>query len=94
MHAALAGQGIDGFRYGLLCLDDVYEPILQPEEQDDGSVIDRVVGRTPMGKRWGLRYTECFAVEAAYQRRRVAVLEARLDELLARVATLEGAAVL
>ncbi|MDW9880481.1 hypothetical protein GOA90_25165 [Sinorhizobium meliloti] len=34
---------------------------------------------TPAGNRYGLRYEECFAVEAAYQRRRIDRLEARLS---------------
>ena len=33
------------------------------------------------GDRWGLRYDECFAMEAAYQRRRMDRIEARLFEL-------------
>ncbi|WP_179045085.1 tail fiber domain-containing protein [Sphingobium lactosutens] len=33
------------------------------------------------GDRWGLRYEECLALEAAWQRRRMARIEARLDAL-------------
>ncbi|HUD93423.1 tail fiber domain-containing protein [Sphingobium sp.] len=33
------------------------------------------------GDRWGLRYEECLALEAAWQRRRMAGIEARLDAL-------------
>lgn len=33
------------------------------------------------GDRWGLRYDECFALEAAYQRRRMDRIEARLAAL-------------
>lgn len=36
---------------------------------------------TPAGNRYGLRYEECLAVEAAYQRRRMAAIEARLDAI-------------
>lgn len=70
VHAALAAHGIDGFRYGLLCRDDLTEPT----GELDGSV--RVIG-----ERWGLRYDQCLVVEAAYQRRRCDRLEARLSAL-------------
>lgn len=36
------------------------------------------------GDRWGLRYDECQAIEAAYQRRRMARIEARLAEIEVR----------
>ncbi|MEA3044591.1 MAG: hypothetical protein QOH47_2429 [Sphingomonadales bacterium] len=32
------------------------------------------------GDRWGLRYDECFAIEAAWQRRRIAAIEERLEK--------------
>nr|WP_278254219.1 tail fiber domain-containing protein [Sphingobium sp. BYY-5] len=36
------------------------------------------------GERWGLRYEECLALEAAMQRRRMARIEARIDVLEAQ----------
>ena len=44
---------------------------------DDGVVTP---GRAA-GDRWGLRYEECLALEAAWQRRRIARLEARIVAL-------------
>lgn len=38
-------------------------------------------GEIPAGSRWGLRYSECEAMEAAYQRRRIAQLEAQVAAL-------------
>lgn len=62
-------------RLGLLCHDrwDAREA----ETDDDGVVT---AGRAA-GDRWGLRYEECLALEAAWQRRRIARLEARIAAL-------------
>lgn len=44
------------------------------------------------GDRWGLRYDECQAMEAAWQRRELARKDAAIADLVARVASLEAAA--
>ena len=74
VHAAFAAHGIDAFAIGLMCFD-------QWDEQRDGK--GRVTAKA--GDRWGLRYDQCLALEAAWQRREMARLDARL-------ARLEGAA--
>lgn len=63
-------------RWGLVCHDrwDA-EPALQDE---DGGVLHPA---RAAGDRWGLRYDECFALEALWQRRAIAGLAARLDAL-------------
>ncbi|MFV3561726.1 hypothetical protein ACNJFJ_21495, partial [Mycobacterium tuberculosis] len=54
------------------------------EVRDDvGNVIEAGVPARPAGDRWGLRYDECQAIEAAYQRRRIAQLEAAVAALSA-----------
>ncbi|WP_247892865.1 tail fiber domain-containing protein [Azospirillum baldaniorum] len=78
VHAALQAKGVDGFRYGLLCRDEVFEEVFEDRETENGP-RKVLVERRPLGLRWGLRYTECLVVEAAYQRRRCDRLEARLS---------------
>ncbi len=44
------------------------------------------------GERWGLRYDECLAIEAAWQRRELARIEQRLEQRIAvRLAGIEAA---
>ncbi|QCO16270.1 hypothetical protein D3869_01360 [Azospirillum brasilense] len=74
VHDVLAAQGLNPWRYGLLCRDDLTEPTGDP----DGSV--RVTG-----ERWGLRYDQCLVVEAAYQRRRADLSDSRITALEQRV---------
>lgn len=90
---AFASEGLDATRYGLLCYDkweDEYEDIEiidQVEVADEeGRIITpqkthiehRLV--TPAGDRYGIRYEEALALEAAYQRWRMDKLEAALIE--------------
>ena len=88
--AAFESEGLDASRYGLFCHDaweDEYEDVEvidEPEVVDDeGNVTPakthiehRLV--TPAGDRYGIRYEEALALEAAYQRWRLAQIEARL----------------
>ncbi|TWA69744.1 endosialidase-like protein [Azospirillum baldaniorum] len=74
VHDVLAAQGLNPWRYGLLCRDDLTEPT----GDTDGSV--RVTG-----ERWGLRYDQCLVVEAAYQRRRADRSDSRITALEQRV---------
>ncbi len=60
---AFAARDLDARALGLLCHDD------WSGEDGSGDRTDR----------WGLRYDECFALEAAATRRRLARLEARLE---------------
>lgn len=88
---AFASEGLDATRYGLLCYDkwdDEYEDVEiidQVEVADEkGNVVTpakthiehRLV--TPAGDRYGIRYEEALALEAAYQRWRMDKLEAAL----------------
>lgn len=66
VHAAFTDAGLDAFEIGLCCRD------AWPAEHDPvtGAEI------SPAGDRWGLRYDECFAMEAAWQRRELDRLRA------------------
>lgn len=52
--------------------------IVEERDVPTGRMIEASPARAA-GDRWGLRYDECFALEAAWQRRRLARIEARLD---------------
>lgn len=65
-----AGHGLDGMRFGLLCYDE-----WEAETDDEGNLIREA------GSRWGIRYEEALALEAACQRRRADRLEARIAAL-------------
>lgn len=88
---AFASERLDATRYGLLCYDkweDRYEDIEiidQVEVADEeGRIITpqkthiehRLV--TPAGDRYGIRYEEALALEAAYQRWKLQKIEATL----------------
>ena len=87
---AFATEGLDATRYGLLCYDkwdDEYEDVEvvdTPEVvAEDGAVTPAQTHvehrlETPAGDRYGIRYEEALALEAAYQRWRLAQIEARL----------------
>lgn len=64
---ARLGEGA-AVRLGLLCHDE-----WDAEADGDGGVV------RPAGDRWGLRYEEIFALEAAWQRRRIDRIEALLE---------------
>jgi hypothetical protein len=86
VHAAFAARDLDAFEIGLCCYDAWEEQRASISEEVDGEIIDTGETRVTLkaGDRWGLRYEECQAVEAAWQRRELA----RLAE---RLAALEGA---
>lgn len=90
--AAFESEGLDASRYGLFCHDaweDEYEDVTvvdQPEvTDDDGNIttpeVTHVEKRlvTAAGDRYGIRYEEALALECAYQRWRLAQIEARLS---------------
>lgn len=77
--------GLDAHQYGFFCYDE-WEA--EPEQKDDdGQVIQAA---SPAGNRYSLRYEQCAVIEAAYQRRRAARLEARLAAMEERLAALEA----
>lgn len=68
---AFEARGLDAFSIGLLCFD---------EWGDEPEVLDPETGAIlqpfrPAGDRYGLRYDECFAMEAAWVRREMARLK-------------------
>lgn len=77
---AFEAEGLDPFRYGLLCLDkmDACEAVVSKE----GELVKPAV---EAGERYSVRYDEALALECAYQRRRAERMEARLDVLEAKV---------
>ena len=88
--AAFESEGLDASRYGLFCHDtweDEYEDVTvvdQPEvADDDGNIATPEVSHvekrlvTAAGDRYGIRYEEALALECAYQRWRLAQIEAR-----------------
>ena len=90
--AAFESEGLDASRYGLFCHDaweDEYEDVTvvdQPEVTDeDGNITTPEVSHvekrlvTAAGDRYGIRYEEALALECAYQRWRLAQIEARLS---------------
>ncbi len=96
---AFLSHGIDGTRFGLLCYDewdDQYAPVMAVHttiengeeivtEYDTGEVV--LVKKA--GSSWGIRPDQCAWLEAAYQRRRMDRLEARLKALETRLKALE-----
>ncbi len=61
--------------------------VIEPEEYED---ITTVTPGAPGGDRYGIRYEEALCFEAAYQRRRAARAEARLEAIEMRLAALEA----
>jgi len=78
VHQAFAAHGIDAFEIGLLCFDE-WDELREPVISKKGTTTKRMRVAVKAGDRWGLRYDECFAVEAAYQRRRMDRLEALIS---------------
>lgn len=88
---SFAAHGLDAERIGLLCYDQWDAtpsiPAREEERDDDGKIVKYALPEQPArpaGDRWGLRYDECQAIEAAYQRRRIAQLEAKVAQLSAQ----------
>jgi Chaperone of endosialidase len=81
VHATFAARGLDAFEIGLCCFDQ-WDERRVPEIMinDDGEAVPtgKELTEQEAGDRWGLRYDECFAIEAAWHRRELT----RLHELL------------
>lgn len=85
---AFAAKGLDAVAIGLICHDRWgAEPAIKARAAVVDDLGEVVVQARPArlarsaGDRWGLRYEECFAIEAAYQRRRLDAIEKRLLSL-------------
>lgn len=79
---AFAARGLDARAYALLCYDawDA-EPACEAVVGEDGEEIAPAVPARPAGDRWGVRIDQCLAIEAAWMRRELARLAARLDAM-------------
>lgn len=79
IQAVFEAHGLDALTIGLLCFD-AWDAVEAQEEMvgEDGEVLIQARVARAAGDRYGLRYDECFAIEAAYQRRRLDRLEVRL----------------
>lgn len=76
---AFLARGIDATAIGLLCYDEFARQEATPAVTDDkGAVVRPAHAEVPAGNRWGLRYDECEAMEAAWQRRELARLRSGL----------------
>ena len=92
VHAAFLSFNLDAFEIGLCCFDQ-FDEVRVPETiiNDEGQMVPtgKEVIQLEAGDRWGLRYDECFAIEAAWQRReRVRSAEKQMA-LEARIVALE-----
>jgi len=75
-------------------LDAQGQPIMRAITEDQevmGSVEIGTRVKLEAGDRWGLRYDECQAMEAAWQRRELARKDMQIADLSARLAALEAA---
>nr|WP_277924242.1 tail fiber domain-containing protein [Sphingomonas sp. CROZ-RG-20F-R02-07] len=100
---ALAAGGIDGHRYGVLCFDQwnahdlVVQyaiPAVSADDAEDGVAVEgqpEITKTVAAGERWGIRYDLAQAIEAAYQRRRMDRIEARLAAMEARPSPIPSA---
>ena len=67
---AFVARGLDATKIGLLCFD-AWEatPEIAAATDDEGNAKYPAQPARPAGDRWGLRYDECQAIEAAWVRR-------------------------
>lgn len=79
VYEAFAAREIDAFDIGLCCFDE-WEAVDAIEEvrDENGEIVTPFQPARDAGARWGLRYSECEAMEAAYQRREIAALKAQV----------------
>ncbi len=77
---AFAARGLDAFEIGLLCYDEwqaTEAVVLEDEDEESGQIVrTEVVPARTAGDRYGVRYDEALAMEAAWVRRALARIEA------------------
>lgn len=91
---AFESEGLDGFKYGLLCYDEWGDEYANVEVIDEEATYDEngnelTPAKTHMenklvkkaGNSFGVRYTEALSLECAYQRWMTEKLEKRLEAL-------------
>ncbi len=76
VHAAFKAHGLDAFEIGLCCFDQ-WDAEMRDIVDDDGEPTGKQEEIAAAGDRWGLRYDECFAMEAAWVRREMVRMAAR-----------------
>ncbi|WP_342657142.1 tail fiber domain-containing protein [Sphingomonas sp. NY01] len=82
---AFAARGLDAREIGLLCHDEwEATPAVKEVRDEEGEIVTHAQPARKAGDRWGLRYDECQAIEAAWQRRRISDLEAAVAALTAQ----------
>lgn len=80
--SAFDSQGLDASAYGLLCHDSwASEAASEAVFGEDGTIISPAVQATEASERYGIRYEEALAMEAALMRRTTARLEARIAKI-------------
>lgn len=72
---AFESEGLDGFKYGLLCYD---EWDAEPEQTDDDGTI--ISPAKEAGNAYGIRYAEALALECAYQRWKLEKIEKKFTQ--------------
>lgn len=100
---AFASEGLDASKYALFCYDkwdDEYENIevidTEATYDEDGNELTPQISHTekklvtPAGDRYGIRYSEALALEAAYQRRENERLKNELSNIKIRLNVLES----
>lgn len=79
---ALTNAGLDWTRYGLITYESWEAVPAKPNVVDDfGDLISEATEAKDAGEIYMLRMEECFAVEAAYQRRRLDRIEDMINSL-------------
>ncbi len=79
--AAFAAHGLDAAALGLLCRDAVPDESAKAGVKTGAPAKGKAAASPASITRWGLRYDECLALEAAWQRRELARLAARIGAL-------------
>jgi hypothetical protein len=76
---AFRNRGLNARQIGLLCFDQ-WGPRVerQPVYSEEGRLLVEAQPARKAGNRWGLRYDECFAMEAAWQRREISRLRSMI----------------
>lgn len=100
---AFESEGLNAFRYGLLCYDEWEDQYAVEEDAAQEAVYDEDTGKlkspavtrekrellVAAGNRYSVRYEEALVMEAAYQRWENSKMQERLDVLEKRLLALE-----
>lgn len=92
---AFEDEGLDGFKYGLLCYDEWDDIYADTKIIDKEATYDKETGKLltpevshyektiikPAGNAYGIRYTEALALECAYQRWKLNKILKRLESI-------------